>query len=85
MRGLVRDRTVVRCFAEIRSNLKSEGIQMKNTKSAVLHEPHHATSHRYQIYRQANKGSHYSHGSMIDSPEEADRLSQITTTRCAGH
>ena len=47
---------------------------MNNTMTALMTEPAHATSRRYQVYRQAKTGLHYNHGPIIDTPEEAVAL-----------
>lgn len=57
---------------------------MTNTVTSLLAEPPSATSHRYQIYRQAKNGLHYNHGAVIDSPEDAVALFLQTTPAFEG-
>ncbi len=47
---------------------------MKHTESTLAPEPHQATPHRYQIYRQSRNGCHHHHGDSIDSPHDAVAL-----------
>ena len=57
---------------------------MNNTMAALLTEPHTATPHRYQVYRQDRNGLHYNHGPILDSPEEAVALFLQTTPAFEG-
>lgn len=42
-----------------------------NTESSRFSPSDQTAAHRYQIYRQARNGVHYSHGPALDSQEEA--------------
>lgn len=59
---------------QIQRESETGGIHMNHTLTTVMTEPDPATSHRYQIYRQARNGLHYSHGGAIDSPTDAVAL-----------
>lgn len=57
---------------------------MNNTVTALLAEPHAATPHRYQVYRQARNGLHYNHGPILDSADQAVALFLQTTPAFEG-
>lgn len=48
---------------------------MKTIETPALSEVHALTPHRYQIFRQANNGCHFNHGSSIASAKEAVEIS----------
>ncbi len=44
---------------------------MTKKETLLSHEPHGATAHRYQVYRQSKNGCHYPHGDRVASPDDA--------------
>ncbi len=48
-----------------------EDIPVTKKETQLSHEPHGATAHRYQVYRQSKNGCHYNYGDRIASPDQA--------------